>query len=44
MSKRQRWLVGIAIVGTVASMMAAGLLWLLLTQPVAVVEALGRGR
>lgn len=43
MRTRRRWLIGIAIVGTVASIMAASLLWLLLTQPVAVVEAFGRG-
>jgi hypothetical protein len=37
------WLVGVATIGIAATLMAAVLLWLLFTQPVAVVEALGRG-
>ena len=37
------WLVGVATIGVVATVVAAGLLWLLVTQPVAVVEAFGRG-
>lgn len=43
MERAHRWLVGISVVAALASMMAAGLLWLLLTQPVALVEAFGRG-
>jgi hypothetical protein len=37
------WLVGAAVAGTVAATLAAGLLWLVLTRPVAVAVLLARG-
>jgi hypothetical protein len=43
MRRARLWLIGIAFVGIAATIIAGGLLWLLLTQPVAVVAALGRG-
>ena len=43
MLKTRRWLIAVAVIGAAAGIMAAGLLWMLLTQPVAVVEAFGRG-
>ena len=36
-----RWLTGVALIGAVASIMAAGLLWLVATRPAAVAMTLG---
>ena len=36
----KRWLVGVAVVGAAAGAAAAGLLWLVLTRPVALAEFL----
>ena len=36
-----RWLTGIALAGTLASVLAAGMLWLVATRPDAVAMTLG---
>lgn len=41
MTLMSRWLVSVAVLGGTAAVMAAALLWLLLTRPVALVQALG---
>ena len=38
------WVAGVAVVGLVASVAAAGLLWLVFTRPVALAEALSTWR
>ena len=43
MGRTRRWLVGVAVVGTVASLVALGLMWFLVTHPVTVAQALARG-
>jgi hypothetical protein len=43
MRRMQIWLVIVGITGIVSSALAAGLLWLLLTHPVAVATFVGRG-
>jgi hypothetical protein len=35
------WLIGIALVGMAASAAAAGLLWMVITRPVALAQLLG---
>ena len=42
MTKANRWLVLVAIVGATAAVVAAGLFWLVLTRPIAVAQALGQ--
>jgi hypothetical protein len=42
MSKTEKWLTAMAVFGMTAGALAAGLLWMVLTRPVALVEALGR--
>jgi len=42
MATLERWLVRAAILGGSAAAVAAGLLWLMLTRPVAVAAVLGR--
>ena len=44
MTFRQRWLVGMAVVGTVAGAAAATLFWLVLTRPVALAAMLDGAR
>ena len=41
MMLRSRWLVPVAIVGVTATILAAGLFWAVLTQPVAAAQFLG---
>jgi putative flippase GtrA len=43
MGRTRRWAIAVAVVGTTASLVAAGLLWLLVTHPVAVAQVLARG-
>jgi hypothetical protein len=43
MTRRPTWLIGIACVGVVATLVAACLLWFVVVHPVAVAEALSRG-
>jgi hypothetical protein len=43
MTRTRIWLVGVAVVGAVAGVAALGLFWLVLTEPVALAQALGRG-
>lgn len=43
MNRTQIWMVVVGITGIVSSALAAGLLWLLLTHPVAVATFVGRG-
>lgn len=43
MRRINKWLIGAAVVGTAASLVAAGLLWFLVTHPVAVAQVLARG-
>ena len=42
MSRTEKWLTTMAVFGMAAGAVAAGLLWMVLTRPVALVEALGR--
>jgi hypothetical protein len=37
------WLIGIACIGVAATVVAAGLLWFVVTNPVAAAQALSRG-
>lgn len=41
MTRSEMWLTGFAVVGAVAGVLAAGLLWLVLVHPIALVQALG---
>ena len=41
MVMRSRWLVPVAVVGATATILAAGLFWLLMTRPVAAAQFLG---
>ena len=41
MSRRDRWLTGVALVGAVASVLAVGMLWLVATRSDAVATTLG---
>ena len=41
MSVQERWLTGVLVLGGAASVAAVLLLWIILTQPFAVVQALG---
>jgi putative flippase GtrA len=41
MTRTEIWLTRFAIVGTVAGVLAAGLLWLVVAHPIAVAQALG---
>ena len=34
------WLTGFAVIGTVSGVLAAGLMWMVLVHPIAVVQAL----
>ena len=43
MGRTRRWVIGVAVVGAVASRVAAGQLWLLVTHPIAVAHALSKG-
>jgi hypothetical protein len=43
MNRTQIWMVVVGVAGIVSSALAAGLLWLLLTHPVAVATFVGRG-
>jgi hypothetical protein len=43
MNRTQIWMVVVGVTGIVSSVLAAGLLWLLLTRPVAVATFVGRG-
>jgi hypothetical protein len=43
MGRTRRWVIGVAVAGTAASLIAAGLLWLLVTHPIAVAQALAKG-
>ncbi len=40
--RQRRWLVAVAIVGVMASAVATGIVWLVMTRPVEVAQALGR--
>jgi hypothetical protein len=40
--RREKWMVRAAVVGGAVSLIAAGLFWLVLTQPVAVAQVLDR--
>ena len=42
MAKLDKWLMRMAIVGVTTAVLAAGLLWLVLTRPVAVAMVLDR--
>ena len=42
MSRTEKWLTTMAVFGMTAGALALGLLWMVLTRPVALVEALGR--
>lgn len=39
---KRRWLVSMAVIGTTAAVVGAGLFWLVLTRPVAVAAMLGQ--
>ena len=41
MKRRHWWVIGVAVVGTLASIAAAVLLWLILTKPTAIAQAFG---
>jgi hypothetical protein len=41
MTLSTRWLIPVAIVGTTATILAAGLFWALLTRPLAAAQFLG---
>jgi hypothetical protein len=41
MASMRMWLIGIALVGMAASAAAAGLLWIVITRPVALAQFLG---
>jgi len=41
MTRTDIWLAGFAVVGVVAGVLAAGLLWMVVAHPLAVVQALG---
>jgi hypothetical protein len=41
MTLRSRWLVPIAVVGLTAAILAVGLFWAVITQPVAAAQFLG---
>jgi hypothetical protein len=41
MTRIDIWLAGFGVVGAVAGVLAAGLLWLVVAHPIAVVQALG---
>lgn len=42
MTRTDKWLTAVAVFGMAAGALAAGLFWMVLTRPVALVEALGR--
>ena len=42
MAQLDKWLMRAAVLGLAATVLAAGLFWLLLTRPVAVATVLGR--
>jgi hypothetical protein len=42
MSRMEKWLATLALCGAAAGALAAGLLWMVFTRPVALVEALNR--
>jgi putative flippase GtrA len=42
MTHMNTWLVSVAVVGSLAVVVGAALLWLLLTQPVAVAQAVAK--
>jgi TRAP-type C4-dicarboxylate transport system permease small subunit len=42
MSRTEKWLTAMVVFGMTAGVLAAGLLWMVLTHPVALVEALAR--
>jgi hypothetical protein len=42
MSRTDKWLATMAVFGVTAGALAAGLLWMVLTRPVALVDALAR--
>jgi hypothetical protein len=37
------WAIGVAVVGTTAGIMAAALLWLLMTHPIGAAQAMAKG-
>lgn len=41
MGRSQKWVAGVALVGTVASVVAGVMLWLVVTRPEAVASTLG---
>jgi hypothetical protein len=43
MTRHPIWLIGIACIGVAAAVVAAGLLWFVVTNPVAAAQALSRG-
>ena len=43
MARLRSWAIGVAVVGTTASVLAAALFWFLVTHPVGVAVALARG-
>jgi putative flippase GtrA len=43
MGRSRRLAIGVAVVGTTASLIAAALLWLLVTHPIAVAQAIAKG-
>ena len=42
MTRMNRWLIPVAVVGTTAAMLGAALFWLVLTRPVAAAQAFGQ--
>ena len=42
MSRTEKWLTTLAVTGAAAGALAAGLLWMVLTRPVELVETIGR--
>ena len=42
MATLDKWLIRAAVLGATAAVLAAGLFWLMLTQPVAMAQALDR--
>jgi len=43
MRRQSLWLIGIACIGMIATVLAACLLWFVVTNPVAAAQALSRG-
>ena len=41
MSRTERWITTLAVFGVTAGALAAGLIWMVLTRPVELVEAIG---